>query len=242
MEDYEKIEKIGEGTYGVVYKSKHKVTGDIVALKKIRLEQEDEGVPPTAIREISLLKELQHPNIVGCGRGRGSQRSAGGRQTRRCRTPRWRAGCWSSRRTRARQRRHDVRAAVEGCRRAVQRTRPVSEAADGMPLQRERFRRPAAPADAPRGAPPRRLRDVIHLERRLYLVFEFVEMDLKKHLDSSPQVAGDRRVIKARPRAMRARPRGAHACFRAFRRGSGAPGRRCAPRRQSPACSPHSLL
>ena len=37
MEDYEKIEKIGEGTYGVVYKSKHKVTGDIVALKKIRL-------------------------------------------------------------------------------------------------------------------------------------------------------------------------------------------------------------
>ena len=66
MEDYEKIEKIGEGTYGVVYKSKHKVTGDIVALKKIRLEQEDEGVPPTAIREISLLKELQHPNIVGC--------------------------------------------------------------------------------------------------------------------------------------------------------------------------------
>ena len=66
MEDYEKIEKIGEGTYGVVYKSKHKVTGDIVALKKIRLEQEDEGVPPTAIREISLLKELKHPNIVGC--------------------------------------------------------------------------------------------------------------------------------------------------------------------------------
>ena len=36
-----------------------------MAMKKIRLESEDEGVPSTAIREISLLKELQHPNIVG---------------------------------------------------------------------------------------------------------------------------------------------------------------------------------
>jgi serine/threonine protein kinase len=35
-----------------------------VAMKKIRLESEEEGVPSTAIREISLLKELQHPNIV----------------------------------------------------------------------------------------------------------------------------------------------------------------------------------
>lgn len=38
--------------------------GRIVALKKIRLEAEDEGVPSTAIREISLLKEMNHPNIV----------------------------------------------------------------------------------------------------------------------------------------------------------------------------------
>jgi hypothetical protein len=58
------IEKIGEGTYGVVYKAKDKATNAIVALKKIRLETEDEGVPSTAIREISLLKELRHPNIV----------------------------------------------------------------------------------------------------------------------------------------------------------------------------------
>jgi len=58
------MEKIGEGTYGVVYKAKDRVTGEIVALKKIRLEAEDEGIPSTAIREISLLKELQHPNIV----------------------------------------------------------------------------------------------------------------------------------------------------------------------------------
>jgi cyclin-dependent kinase len=40
------------------------MTGEIIALKKIRLEAEDEGIPSTAIREISLLKELQHPNIV----------------------------------------------------------------------------------------------------------------------------------------------------------------------------------
>ncbi|KAL9094956.1 MAG: hypothetical protein Q9165_002906 [Trypethelium subeluteriae] len=66
MENYQKLEKIGEGTYGVVYKAKDLTTKDhrIVALKKIRLEAEDEGVPSTAIREISLLKEMSDPNIV----------------------------------------------------------------------------------------------------------------------------------------------------------------------------------
>ncbi|EKX49419.1 hypothetical protein GUITHDRAFT_67926 [Guillardia theta CCMP2712] len=64
MEKYLKIEKIGEGTYGVVYKARDRQTQAIIALKKIRLDAEDEGVPSTAIREISLLKELQHPNIV----------------------------------------------------------------------------------------------------------------------------------------------------------------------------------
>ena len=63
-EKYQKIEKIGEGTYGVVYKAKDIKTSDIVALKKIRLQAEEEGIPSTAIREISLLKELQHKNIV----------------------------------------------------------------------------------------------------------------------------------------------------------------------------------
>ena len=61
---YQKISKIGEGTYGVVYKAKDLQTSEIVALKKIRLENPDEGVPSTAIREISLLKELHHPCIV----------------------------------------------------------------------------------------------------------------------------------------------------------------------------------
>lgn len=62
---YEKMERLGEGTYGVVFRAKDTVTNQLVALKKIKLENEDEGVPSTAMREISILKELQpHPNIV----------------------------------------------------------------------------------------------------------------------------------------------------------------------------------
>ncbi|KAG2236854.1 hypothetical protein INT48_002667 [Thamnidium elegans] len=59
-----KIEKLGEGTYGIVYKAQNRETNEVVALKRIRLDNEEEGVPCTAIREISLLKELKHPNIV----------------------------------------------------------------------------------------------------------------------------------------------------------------------------------
>lgn len=105
MEQYEKVEKIGEGTYGVVYKARDRATNETIALKKIRLEQEDEGVPSTAIREISLLKEMQHRNIV-------------------------------------------------------------------------------------------RLQDVVHSEKRLYLVFEYLDLDLKKFMDSSPEFAKDQRQIK----------------------------------------------
>ncbi|KAJ6926967.1 hypothetical protein NC651_011152 [Populus alba x Populus x berolinensis] len=105
MDQYEKVEKIGEGTYGVVYKARDRVTNETIALKKIRLEQEDEGVPSTAIREISLLKEMQHGNIV-------------------------------------------------------------------------------------------RLQDVVHSEKRLYLVFEYLDLDLKKHMDSSPEFAKDPRLVK----------------------------------------------
>ncbi len=66
MERYEKIDKngIGEGTYGVVYKARDRKTGDVVALKRIRLELEDEGIPSTALREVSLLKSLKHENVV----------------------------------------------------------------------------------------------------------------------------------------------------------------------------------
>ncbi|KAL4394016.1 hypothetical protein AHAS_Ahas02G0109800 [Arachis hypogaea] len=62
--EYEKVEKIREGTYGVVCKAGDHVTNETIALKKIFLEQEDEGVPSTAFREISLLKEMQHRNTV----------------------------------------------------------------------------------------------------------------------------------------------------------------------------------
>ncbi|KAJ1916258.1 Cyclin-dependent kinase catalytic subunit [Mycoemilia scoparia] len=93
-ERYQKIDKVGEGTYGVVYKARDKETGEIVAMKKIRLEADDEGVPSTAIREISILKELQHENIV-------------------------------------------------------------------------------------------RLLDIVHSDAKLYLVFEFLDMDLKKYMDST---------------------------------------------------------
>nr|BAA21673.1 cdc2 kinase [Allium cepa] len=105
MDQYEKVEKIGEGTYGVVYKARDRLTNETIALKKIRLEQEDEGVPSTAIREISLLKEMQHANIV-------------------------------------------------------------------------------------------RLQDVVHSEKRIYLVFEYLDLDLKKHMDSCPDFAKDSRLAK----------------------------------------------
>jgi len=91
---FEKLEKIGEGTYGVVYKAKDTENSNrLVALKRIRLETESEGIPSTAVREISLLRELNHPNVV-------------------------------------------------------------------------------------------RLLDVIHAQKKLFLVFEYMEMDLKKYIDT----------------------------------------------------------
>jgi len=63
---YEILVKIGEGTYGEVYKARIRNTGRIIALKKIRLlDSAEEGVPSTTLREIALLTELsRHPNIV----------------------------------------------------------------------------------------------------------------------------------------------------------------------------------
>ncbi|KAE8198274.1 hypothetical protein A4X06_0g2201 [Tilletia controversa] len=61
--NYIQLEKLGEGTYATVYKGRSRTTGEIVALKEIHLDPE-EGTPSTAIREISLMKELRHANIV----------------------------------------------------------------------------------------------------------------------------------------------------------------------------------
>ncbi|WKY09254.1 hypothetical protein Q1695_001984 [Nippostrongylus brasiliensis] len=61
---FDDLKKIGEGTYGVVFKGVHKKSGKLVALKKISLDHDNEGVPSTCIREICLLKDLNHRNIV----------------------------------------------------------------------------------------------------------------------------------------------------------------------------------
>ncbi|KAI9849673.1 MAG: negative regulator of the PHO system [Sclerophora amabilis] len=60
---WEQAEKLGEGTYATVFKGRNRQTGELVALKEIHLDSE-EGTPSTAIREISLMKELKHENIV----------------------------------------------------------------------------------------------------------------------------------------------------------------------------------
>lgn len=114
---YQKIEKIGEGTYGVVYKARDRNSGQVVALKKIRLESEEEGVPSTAIREISVLKELHHENVV-----RYQQFTV----------------LWSE----------------------MLRKLSIAE---------------------------RRLLDVVHNDNKLYLVFEFLDLDLKRYMESVKQ-------------------------------------------------------
>ncbi|KAF2897313.1 hypothetical protein ILUMI_08861 [Ignelater luminosus] len=67
LDQFIRVGKAGEGTYGIVFKAKNKITGKFVALKKIKLERgrgDYEGVPSTAIREICLLKGLRHSSIV----------------------------------------------------------------------------------------------------------------------------------------------------------------------------------
>ncbi|KAI3387613.1 hypothetical protein SNEBB_000178 [Seison nebaliae] len=64
MNRYEKLDLIGQGTYGIVYKAKCRESETVVALKRVWLEDEDDGIPSSALREICLLKELHHTNIV----------------------------------------------------------------------------------------------------------------------------------------------------------------------------------
>lgn len=86
--DFEEVEQIGEGTYGQVWMARDRQTDEIVALKKVRMDNERDGFPITAVRELKLLKSLQHDNIVnlkeivvGKNRGKeGSKTSAGKHQ------------------------------------------------------------------------------------------------------------------------------------------------------------------
>lgn len=64
MDNYMRTELLGQGTYGKVYKAKHVVTGKIVALKKTILGPDDEGVPATTLREVSILRSLDSPYVV----------------------------------------------------------------------------------------------------------------------------------------------------------------------------------
>lgn len=63
-EAYERLSQVGEGTYGKVYKARNVGDGSLVALKRIRMEQEKDGFPVTSMREIKLLQALHHPNVV----------------------------------------------------------------------------------------------------------------------------------------------------------------------------------
>ncbi|KAI0305169.1 kinase-like domain-containing protein [Multifurca ochricompacta] len=63
-DDYDAMTKLGEGTFGEVHKAKHCPTGKLVALKRILMHNEKEGMPVTALREIKILKALKHPNVV----------------------------------------------------------------------------------------------------------------------------------------------------------------------------------
>lgn len=64
MERYEKLAKIGEGSYGAVYKCRNVDTGQMVAIKKFMESEEDPLIRKIALREIRMLKQLKHPNLV----------------------------------------------------------------------------------------------------------------------------------------------------------------------------------
>ncbi|KAJ3691637.1 hypothetical protein LUZ61_020801 [Rhynchospora tenuis] len=64
VDEFERLNKINEGTYGVVYRARDKKTGEVVALKKVKMEKEKEGFPMTSLREINILLSLNHPSIV----------------------------------------------------------------------------------------------------------------------------------------------------------------------------------
>ncbi len=61
---YERLNKIEEGSYGIVYRGREKQTGDIVAVKELKMGKQLDGFPITAMREIQTLFVAKHPNVV----------------------------------------------------------------------------------------------------------------------------------------------------------------------------------
>lgn len=64
VDEFERLNRIDEGTYGIVFRAKDKKTGEILALKKVKMDREREGFPLTALREINILLSFHHPSIV----------------------------------------------------------------------------------------------------------------------------------------------------------------------------------
>ncbi|KAG8919685.1 serine/threonine protein kinase, CMGC, CDC2/CDK sub [Tulasnella sp. 417] len=64
IDKYARGKKLGEGTFGQVFEATHKETKAVVALKKILMHNESQGLPITAVREIKLLKKFKHPNVI----------------------------------------------------------------------------------------------------------------------------------------------------------------------------------
>lgn len=62
---YKRLNHIEEGSYGVVFRAQDLETGDIVALKKLKLDEEKHGFPITSLREIMALMVCKHENVVG---------------------------------------------------------------------------------------------------------------------------------------------------------------------------------
>jgi cyclin-dependent kinase 12/13 len=64
VDAFEKKFQVGEGTYGSVFVARDRSSNNVVALKRINTEQEENGFPITALREVKILKALKHPNFV----------------------------------------------------------------------------------------------------------------------------------------------------------------------------------
>lgn len=64
VSEFEKLNRIGQGTYGVVYRAREIQTNKIYALKRMMSRNREDGFPISCIREINTLKTMQHPNIV----------------------------------------------------------------------------------------------------------------------------------------------------------------------------------